>query len=446
MIQIKVNMRKHKGVTLVYVLVVVTMLIAFTGAILTLMMSNITLTANMKNNYKAQLAAETGIQRGIEVLKNKIINDSNNQNKYAKMEENPEEDLSNTNPADSNNNNYELPATVQGTSGNPTISFSYNDVNGNRIIKDGRYAIDINSTVTVNGITKTIDAYVDERNIENKYFLKLFQTDAGSNQVVSTTDDSYKILSSSNVGSWPGVVADGNSIPSGSENSSSSFNVSTVPGSASATLVSATYKGGTSAVELTEAFDTFSSFIKSGTNGITVPSIITADELNGLLGSDYYNTQTVANNLNYAGIYKIILVHGNADISNLQHTLVNYIIYVDGKLTINANNPKKINLVNCSVYANDFVNASNGATTINMTGMKNSSTNETLLESLVSDGTNLSQDQIKKIKQNISSLQASYSGAKFTPAEKGVIDDELNKNLSSYYNGLEFRILDWKER
>lgn len=435
--------KKHKGVTLIYVIVVVAMLIAFTGAILTLMVSNITLTANMKNNYKAQLAAETGIQRGIEILKNKIINDTNNQDTYAKMEEDPS----------NSTYSYELPATVNGTGGNPTISFSDTDSSGNRLMKNGRYAIDINSTVTVDGITKTIDAYVDERNIENKYFLKLFQTDAGSNEEASA-DGSYKILSSNNsdsnnnVGSWPQVDAGVNAIPAGSENSSSSFNVSTVPGSTSATLVSATYKGGsgTGAVELTEAFDTFSSFIKSGTNGVTVPSIITADELNGLLGSDYYNTQTVANNLNYAGIYKIILVHGDADISNLQHTLVNYIIYVDGTLTINANNPKQINLVNCSVYANNFVNASNGTTTINMTGMKNSSTNETLLESLVSDGTNLSEDQINKIKQNISSLPASYSGAQFTPAEKGVIDDELNKNLSSYYNGLEFRILAWEEK
>lgn len=438
MIQIKVNMRKHKGVTLVYVLVVVTMLIAFTGAILTLMVSNITLTANMKNNYKAQLAAETGIQRGIEVLKNKIINDSNNQNTYAKMEEDP------TNTT----YRYDLPATVQGTSGNPTISFSYNDVNGNRIIKDGRYAIDINSTVTVNGITKTIDAYVDERNIENKYFLKLFQTDAGSNQVVTTTDDSYKILSSSNVGSWPGVVASGNSIPAGSENSTSSFIVSTVPNDASAALVTATYSGGNGSnpVELTPAFDTFSRFIKSGTNGVTVPQIITVDELNGLLQSNYYNKQTVANNLNYAGIYKLILVHGDADISSLRHTLVNYIIYVDGTLTINANNPTQLNLVNCSVYARNFVNASNGATIINMMGMKNSSTDEKLLESLVSDGTSLSQQQINNIQANIGSLPATYNGAQFTANEKGVIDDELNKNLDNYYNGLEFRILDWKER
>jgi Tfp pilus assembly protein PilX len=452
------NSRKHKGVVLIYVILIMMILFAFTGAILTLMVSNVRLTTNMKNNYKAQLAAETGIQQGIESLKNKIINDPANQNIYAEMESNQTDSGLTVSQL-----SYNLPAnTVSGS--NPAVSFN-DTVDGTpgsaKLKKNGRYAIEITSTATVNGYTKTIDDYIDERNIENKYFSKLFQSDAGSNAIRPTgstaTDDSFKIQQQDST-KWPSIYTPNytNATYNGHEGDSTNLEV----GGAPAILVTGKYTTGdapapTDAINLNTVFDTFSNYIRTG--NIMPTSEIDSATLATLLGSSpnsYYNQQTIQDNLNYAGVYKMIFVHGNATLTNYPHTLVNYVIYVDGTLTIDGNNlpstnsspAKTVNLLNCSIYANNLVDVS--GTNIVMTGMGSSDTKNKVITSLFTDGTNLSSNQISQFTNTVSNGTLSLDnigGENFTAAEKGDIDDQMNKNLSTYYNGLEFRILDSEE-
>jgi hypothetical protein len=459
--------RRHKkGFALIYVFIVMILLVAFTGAIVTVAASNIMLTSSMNYNYKLQLAAESGIQDGITALRNEIINYPSNQKIFTEMEVTPNA----TKDSDGNWLSYTLPNEFDGSSNNCSYVVDFTDgitestKNGNVLIdnpskleKDGRFAIEITSTARFGKATKTIHAYIDERNIVNEYYQNLFKTDAGDNQKSASTNDNYKIINGSDSNNsklnWPAVNI--NSATFGTNN----INVNTIQGSdantsqdfsydSSSNLVIAKYDASNYTVDLGNITNNFREYIIN--NNINNINSLQIQNLTQNLDSQLKNynypleyRQIIEQNVLYTGIYKAIFIHGNATLINLQHPLVNYIIYVDGNLTINGD----IKMYNCSVFANTL--SGNNSANVKMTGMNNQTSKFDIISDLC---TNLNVSESNQFIQNVENNKIDVNSlfqnneAMFQTNDKAEISDFLNKNLNNYYKGLQFKILEWDEK
>ncbi|MFL0252270.1 hypothetical protein ACJDT4_17795 [Clostridium neuense] len=335
---------KKRGFALIYVICVVMLLSALTLAILLILSTNRISSASIDRQNKAQLAAESGIDRGISELKTKVVKDD--WFKYIKIKDN---ELNvgfgkNELPDNIPNEQFENGAYY-------SVAFEEanhdNNVTGERDVK----CIKITSTGKYQSITKTIAAYIEEDDISNEYFDKLF-----NNPLTGIKDDESDIFT------FDSDINDGAAV------NDSIQVISNLQGKAEAIA----YKeADPSHTTLGDILDKMYNYIEGGNVSFDVskeelekeyiPTSLNPNYKSNLPGfkkfslDDYISIKNASgendfeNMLQYSTMYKVIFINGDINIGQIKRPLVNYVIYCSGNIKFNSSDDVKF--WNCNIYA-----------------------------------------------------------------------------------------------
>lgn len=391
---------KKGGFALIYVICVVVILSALTLSALVLLSTNRISSAHIERVNKAQLAAETGIDKGISKLKAQIAQKVG-WAQYLEFEKDP-----------TNKKHIYTGTNVKTDPDIKTLNISDKELGGDPLYKysvdfdnvDSQYdsvtgtykkCIKITSTGKYQSTIKTITACIDEQNISNIYFDRLF-----NNPLTSINNDGSDKFTFNE----PATGGD----PSGNNNftvvKSSKENPDGTTTEAKWDLIG--YKENNSKTTSLETivskmYDYIESNIKSGDPnwGATkddieeswIPTSKKLEDAKKKMLEDEkdspeyakdlaeyekdlaeYNNKIKNYNLDdyikivnkdgdndfekmlqYSTFYKVIFINGDIDASDMKRPLVNYVIYCSGDINFGSpSQENKIRLWNCNIYAN----------------------------------------------------------------------------------------------
>jgi Tfp pilus assembly protein PilV len=324
---IQMRTTKKKGYALIYAICAVMIISTFMLAILSLTLSNRTTTAYYEKSNKARLLAEEGMESAVIAFKKHVADDFS---EYIAVQSDPTHStqfsltgltstVTNTN-SDGSSYQYKF---AQGTHLDST---SGNNVN----------CIVITSTGFFQNIHKTITAYVDENDISNIYYDKMFTHPVAQ-------DTSAPLVNTIN-------TSDSNSFESENDvNTKNPYMVTMkrdLGSEKDLTLKS-----------LTDQMYNYITTQDSNFNTIDVSSQMSTlnKSISSYLDSITYNNDNfVQDMLKFCTFYKVIFVHVPAgehlEVGQMEDPLVNYIIYCDG--TIDVGSASNLRLWNCNIYAN----------------------------------------------------------------------------------------------
>lgn len=334
---------KKEGYALIYVMCIMLLLTAFATSILALELSNRVTTSNLEKNNKARLLAQTGMETAVSNLKKYI---ADNFNVFLnRTSDNSTDDYVNFENSYLGDNKHQITANSY-----YTFTYGFENTYKDKISGLTPKCITITATGNYGGVNKTITAYIDENDISNIYFDKMFS------QPLSV-DSKIPDVSQNNLADEPSSQAD--------DKNASSYNVETDKAS---NICMVTYKskgsddnnGSTADITLKTLTDDMYNYIeddKELINSINISAAVTSLNSNlpgyiDSLGTDINGNTSVENMIKYSYFYKVLLVKGDLDVTAMEDPLINYVIYCTGN--VNVEPGSNLKLWNSNIYAKNI--------------------------------------------------------------------------------------------
>lgn len=364
---------KKGGFALIYVICVIVILSALTLSALVLLSTNRISSAHIERVNKAQLAAETGIDKGISKLKtqiaqkdwNKYLDFINSKTSYIYSDD----DIKNLNIPDTE---LESDALYK-----YNVTFDNEDSHYDSVTGTNKKCIKITSIGKYQSVTKTIEAYIDEQNISNIYFDRLF-----SNPLTSTDYDSSDkfTFNDSATGGDPWGNNKFTVVKSSKENSDGKTEttkwdliaykendpnttdlesiVSKMYDSIEDSIKNGDPNWGATKEDIEKSWiptsqnDTYMKMLEAAKGSPNYDKIkdYNLDDYIKVVNKDGDND--FEKMLQYSTFYKVIFINGNIKASDMNRPLVNYVIYCNGDIDFGSPSEEdKIRLWNCNIYA-----------------------------------------------------------------------------------------------
>lgn len=476
--------RKREGYALIYVMCVLLLITAFSASILTLVESNRLTTSYVDKSNKARLAAETGIESGISAFKKYV---ASNPQEFINVEDSTNSSVHFT--VNSLNNPTHNAANLPNDS-----SYSYVISDGNQYIststKAGTNIIDpnnggnptcviITATGTCGSVSKTMTVYVDEKDISNFYYDRMF----GQTIYLENNNNNIPEINTVN----KATTSDANPY-------AESFYTPVYDTSVTNRALSMiTYKS--DGISPTFTLKNITDHMYQYATGPTLATdfnnidVSREDGILKALGNQntkkYIESITAANGTNsvdqmlkYCSVYKVIFINGDLDVGTMSVPLVNYVIYCSG--TIKVTNQSNLKLWNCNIYANKIsyddgsgrpiylnVNINNKKATFldsnnnalgyepfEIKGILSTDAKETILKHLLAydstsdnpyvDTQNYMTTQLHNL--DITSIFPTGVAEQFKSQDRAAADQSFYNNLNGYGYGLKLRYLDIEEK
>ncbi|KOF56232.1 hypothetical protein AGR56_04990 [Clostridium sp. DMHC 10] len=498
---------KKGGFALIYVICVIVILSALTLSALVLLSTNRISSAHIDRVNKAQLAAETGIDKGISKLKTEIAQ-QNNWTKYLDFEKDPSKGHIYSD-SDIESINKELESNA------PNVTIDNVDSHYDSVTGTNKKCIKITSTGKYQSVTKTIEAYIDEQNISNIYFDRLFD-----NPLTSTDYDSSDkfTFNDSATGGAPAGNNNFTVVKSAKENSDGkpeekwdliAYKENNPKTTDLESIVSKMYdyiedrikngdpNWGATKEEIEKSWiptsqnDRYMKMLEAAKGSADYNKIknYNLDDYIKIVDKDGEND--FEKMLQYSTFYKVIFINGDIKASNIKRPLVNYVIYCNGDIDFGSpSEENKIRFWNCNIYASTItiggvhykisksedtnftdsnkdiayydrtqgkvVFRSNGEDlnpqpNVEIIGVTSNESKKSILKYIM----NYDDDPEPYVRlegyYNISNQHAeavfpSTAVGQFSQPDMVAINDFLLKNINEYAYGLKFRIIDWKEK